>query len=347
MKPQVRLSGQKPEEEHNTVKAMSVMTIIFAVAGLAVAAEPSITPQPGCTCTGINKSTGKPWSASECQAACQLKQSVLGDVYNNLANPGLVSSFSLEKPEQNAQPAKSTNTEITRKQMLAGILLFVLVVGGSFGFLAWRMLGKNPYRRKKRAYKTDQEKLAVVANTASPPAVRSEPLPATTATAPALVTAPPGPKQSAGGVVLYSDELVEVAGNREQMENIIHWLEKPVSHELYPWTTWGQKLSAFTMGWRGFQPEMEVYAGGIEISIQEENRELWLQVITYAIREVFPVSLKLVVMENTPEGSVFALMPEESVQLALSGKCNLVTLTEGLRHHLLPTVHEHRRAAGH
>ena len=131
------------------------------------------------------------------------------------------------------------------------------------------------------------------------------------------------------------------------MESIIYWLGKPVNHELYPWANWGQKLSAFTMSWRGFQPEMEVYAGGIEISIQEENREIWLEVMTYAIREVFPVSLKLVVMENTPEGSVFALMPEESVQLALSGKCNVVTLTEGLRHHLLPVVHEHRRVAGH
>lgn len=332
---------------NNTVKAMSVMTILFAVAGLAVAAEPSVTPEPGCTCTGIRKSTGKPWTESECKSACEMQRTLGGELYNSFSSKTLLAQTTPDGLDQKPNREAPAPTEITRKQMLAGILLFVLAVGGSFGFLAWRMLGKNPYKRKKRTYKTDQEKLAVAANTASPPAVRPEPLPAAAATPPALVAPPPGPKQSAVPAVLCSEELVEVAGNREQMENIIYWLGKPVSHELYPWTNWGQKLSAFTMGWRGFQPEMEVYAGGIEVSIQEENRELWLQVMTYAIREVFPVSLKLVVMENTPEGSVFALMPEESVQLALSGKCNVVTLTEGLRHHLLPAVHEHRRAAGH
>ncbi len=336
-----------------------IAMLIFVVAGsLAVASEHqkptqlSVSPEPGCTCTDINKNTGKPWTNDECRTACESKRS-LERAMGNEGNPfSSLNILANATPANGAEgrPQASTqepalNQDRLKARMIFSVILVSLVFLSLVGFVAWKSgLLKTLKKKRKKRYRTDQEK-AVSANI-SLPAAPVAALPVTTSDRPGqAVLAPVTQIRQPEPIAQHPAEIVDITGQPNQIESIVFWLGKPFNPEAFPWAKWGSKLSAFTMGWRGFQPEMEVFAGGIEISIQEENRKLWMEVITYAIREVFPVSLKLVIIEVGAEGSVFALMPEESVQYALSGESNVLTLTEGLRQHLLPSVHEHKRLA--
>jgi len=335
------------------MKAMSLALFIFLVAGQAVAKEdkklnqPVISPIPGCTCAGLNRNTGKAWTNDECKLACESKRALQqamgneGSVFNSL------NSLANAAPKTEDQPQAKIGEAGAGKDRLQSRIIFGTILGGLgfvslIGFVAWKSdLLQTIRRKKKKRYRTDQEK-AVLAKTPLPAAPMTESRPPAAAQLSVVQANQPEPQTS----LTFEDDVIDVSRDRDQMGSIIFWLEKAVNPEIYPWAKWGSKLSAFTMGWRGFQPEMEVFAGGIEISIQEENRELWLKVITYAIQEVFPVSLKLVVIESRKDDTtVFVLMPEESVQYALTGDSSVLTLTEGLRQHLLNPGHEQRRAA--
>ena len=329
------------------MKAMSFVLFIFAVAGLAVAAEqPQSITVGDCTCTGIRKSTGKPWTETECRAACETKR-MLGDSFSNLANPslnpGLAAGSQSETTTTNNRQA--AGPELTRQQVIGALLAFTVLAGAVFALGAWKIMKSGP-KRKKRTYTTDQHKLVSVgpaADAITPPTEAAIPEPAGTGLAvvaakqPALTAVEARPKQL--------EEIVDVTNRAAEMEGVATMLENWANPEVYRWAHWGKGLSQFTLDNFGFQPEMKLFSGGIEMSVQAEHERAWFEIITFAIQDRFPVSLKLVIIEQDKEGCVMVLMPEESVRFALLGESNVLTLTEGLRQHLLPSVHDHKRLA--
>lgn len=330
------------------MKAMSFVMFIFAVAGLAVAAEKqklnqsSVSPTPDCTCTGLNKSTGKPWTENECQSACSIQKAVGGGLYSGFNPETLVAQANSDGPDQRPNQKPTPGKEITRGQMIAGIVIFVLLTCAVVGLLGWRIMKQGP-RKKKRKYRTDQEK-AIQANTPLPAAPVTEPRPPAQAQISVIQADQPEPLAHQPAEL---EEVIDITRRPQEIQRVIGALESWANPEIYRWAYWGTKLSEFTMGRFGFQPEMKLFSGGIEISVQAEHECTWFEVIGYAVQEVFPVSLKLAVLEQDEEGCVMVLMPEESVRFAVLGESNVLTLTEGLRRHLLPAVTEqHRRAIG-
>ncbi len=328
------------------MKAMSFVLFIFAVAGLAVAAE---QPKPitigDCTCTGIRKSTGKPWTESECRSACETKR-MLGDSFGNLANPSLNPGLAADSQSETAttnsrQPA---GPELTRQQVIEALLAFIVLMGAAFAFGAWKIMKSGP-KRKKRTYTTDQHKLAADPSAETAVVNTETAVPEPTGSGLAVVAA----KQPAATAVETRpgqlEEIVDITNRSKEMDGVVAMLENWANPEVYRWAHWGKGLSQFTLDNFGFQPEMKLFSGGIEMSVQAEHERAWFEIITFAIQDRFPVSLKLVILEQTQEGCVMVLMPEESVRFALLGESNVLTLTEGLRQHLLPSVHEHKRLA--
>lgn len=333
------------------MKAMSLALFIFLVAGLAVAKEDKksnqtlVSPMPGCSCTGLNKNTGQPWTNEECKVACENKKSL----QQAMGNPeGILSSFNT--PLSPAPPAEDqTQTQTSKmggdKDRLKSSIVIGTVLGclgfvSLIGFVAWKSgLLQTIKRKKKRRYLTDQQK-AVLASAQLPsaPIVTAEP----------AITRPPNQavlapvKQMQAPADDYPEEVVDVSRDRSQLESIVNRLESWVNPEVFPWATWGRKLSAFTMDRWGWQPEIRCFAGGMEISIQADNEHLCYLVLLNAIR-CLQVPLKLVIIEQSESGSLFTLMPEQEVLFALSSDGNVFTLTEGVRKMLRPG-HEKERA---
>jgi len=334
------------------MKAMSIAMLLFAVAGLAVAAEqPKSISVDGCTCTGIRKSTGKPWTESECRSSCEMQKTMGGGLYSGFNPATLVAQANPNEPDQRTAQSQSAPTEITRGQVIAGIFVVVLVMGGIFGIGAWRIMTSGPQRRKKKRYRTDQHKMAESGEAiapAQPPveAVEAEPPPEKQQLT--VVRAPlPEPPVPATPLPIKFGEVVDITHRPVEIERVVESLEGWMNPKNYPWVYWIKGISEFALESYGFQPEVKLFSGGVEMSIQAEHEQTWLKVMAYAIRELLPVSLKVVVIERNEEGSVLILMPEESVRLAVFGEDNVLTLTEGLRQYLLPVVHEqHRRAVG-
>ena len=330
------------------MKAMSFVLFIFAVAGLAVAAE---QPKPitvgDCTCTGIRKSTGKPWTESECRSACETKR-MLGDSFSNLANPslnpGLAAGSQSETATTNSH--QSAGLELTRQQVIEALLAFIVLAAGAFAFGTWKIMKSGP-KRKKRTYATDQHKLVAAGSTADTVVAHSEiAVPEPTGSGLAVVATKQPPPTAVETRSEQLEEIVDVTNRSKEMDGVVAMLENWANPEVYRWAHWGKGLSQFTLDNFGFQPEMTLFSGGIEMSVQAEHERAWFEIITFAIQDRFPVSLKLVILEQTQEGCVMVLMPEESVRFALLGESNVLTLTEGLRQHLLPSVvHEHKRLA--
>jgi hypothetical protein len=334
------------------MKAMSLALFIFLVAGLAVAKEdkksnqPVVSPIPGCACTGLNKNTGQPWTNEECKIACESKRAL----QHAMGNPeGILSSFNAPlspAPATEDQPQAKISDVGTGKDRLKSRIIFGTLLGGLgfvslIGFVAWKSdLLQTMRRKKKRRYRTDQEKAVLVSvQLPSAPLVTAEP--AATRPPNQVVLAPVRQMQTPA-TDDYPEEVVDVSHDRGQLENIVNRLESWVNPEVFPWATWGRKISAFTMERWGWQPEIRCFAGGMEISIQADNEHLCYLVLLNAVR-CLQVPLRLVIIEQSESGSLFTLMPEQEVLFALSSDGNVFTLTEGVRKLLRPG-HEIERA---
>lgn len=328
------------------MKAMSLALFTFVVAGfLAVAAEKTVSPMSGCSCTGINKNTDKPWTNDECKLACESKRSLEkamgtnGGVFNSLTNP-LNSESATEDQSQAKISEAGTGKDRLKSRIIFGTVLGGLAFVSLIGFVTWKSDLLQTMKRKKKRYQTDQQK-AVLAGTplASGPIIREKPVPIRQSNQAILA---PVRQMQAPSTNDYPEEVVDVSHDRDQLESIVTRLESWVNPEVYPWATWAEKLSAFTMRNWGWQPEIRCFAGGMEISIQSDNEHLCYLVLLNAIR-CLQVPLRLVIVEQSESGSLFTLMPEQEVLFALSSDGNVFTLTEGVRRLLRPG-HEIERA---